>query len=335
MTELTLLDRIRLELRHRTMPKDRTSWLYYLGGLALFFLAVQLVTGLLLLCYYIPTPEAAHASVRKIISWVPYGAQIRSIHIWSSHAMVLFAALHLAGLFVMRTYQRPYVALWISWVLFLFVTLAAAYTGSVLPWDHQAYSAARIGTDLVSFVPLLGDWISQVFRGGSTVGSATITRYFALHAVALPMLLVLIAFVHTSMALLLGRPRTTGPSEPFWPGYVLKELTIWLVALAVLVALGFLLIPELGPAYDLKQPVASSEGLSPEWYFIWIFQLLNVLPEWMTVTIVLALAALIFTIPAIDRNNSSSVVRRILTFGLSIMGGIILSTIALAYFSKG
>ena len=135
-------------LSRKSVPRHKHSFWYIFGGLALFFFLVQLITGVLLLLYYSPTPETANESVRFIESQVPYGWFVRSLHAWSANLMVATVLVHLFSTYFMRAYRRPRELMWVSGLTLLLVVLGFGFTGYLLPWDTTAYFATQIGTEI-------------------------------------------------------------------------------------------------------------------------------------------------------------------------------------------
>src|SRR5437879_2808079 len=129
----------------KTVPRHRSSIWYYMGGLALFLLGVQIVTGVLLLLYYQPTPEAAHQSVEMIVTRVPFGSLIRSLHSWSANALIAVVFVHMFSTFFMKSYRAPRQLMWLTGIILLLLMLGFGFTGYLLPWDLTAYFATRIG----------------------------------------------------------------------------------------------------------------------------------------------------------------------------------------------
>ena len=330
---MTLFEKVVLDLKARTMPRGKHTWLYYFGGFVLFLLMVQVVTGVLLMMYYIPTPQSANASVKLIIEQVPYGREIRSMHIWSSYGLILFGILHLVGLFIMRSYTKPRGAMWTTWVALLILLLGAGFTGYLLPWDQVSYSASKIGTDIAEYVPLIGDWIAGLLRGGEHVSQSTLSRFFALHVALLPLLIVILAMSHTALALMFGRPATPGAyEEPLWPSHMLKEIMIWLGMLMLLMTLSWYAPFGVGEGYDLTAPSDPPSGVHPEWYFLALFQLLSFVPEVIAMVLAFAVIAFLFAIPKLDPDDTVARKRWI-----SLIAGLILALYAglalVAYFS--
>jgi cytochrome b6 len=269
-------------LSHKTVPRHKHSFWYLFGGLSLFFFLVQLVTGILLLIYYSPTPQAANESVRFIISQVPFGWLIRSLHSWSANLMIACVFIHLFSTYFMRAYRKPRELMWVSGVLMLFLVLGFGFTGYLLPWDTTAYFATQIGTEIPRSIPLLGEAIVTLLRGGEYIAEESLKRLFALHVVILPLLsLVIIAF-HITLNQLHGSSTPIGivPEKrgiPFFPNYMYRDGISWTVGTIFLFSLALLFPVQLGMKAD---PFSSAPpGIHPEWYFLTLFETLRLFPS--------------------------------------------------------
>ncbi len=267
-------------LRHKGVPVHRLSYVYYFGGITLFFFVIQVITGLLLLMYYRPTADAAYESITFIMSRVRFGWLIRSIHSWSANLMVFWVFVHMAGAFFVRAYRRPRELTWVSGALLFLITLTFGFTGYLLPWNKLAFFATKVGTEIVGSVPWVGKGLLLLLRGGPDVTEATLTRFFGIHVAILPALTTVILGVHLLLVQIHGmsHPIGTNPhgSIPFYPNFLLREAAVWLVLLAALAALATL-FP--WPAGEKADPLAPAPaGIKPEWYFLFMYQTLRLLP---------------------------------------------------------
>ena len=157
-------------LEKKVVPKHRHSVWYNMGGLALFFFTVQVITGVLLMVYY--RPAEPWMSVQRIVMEIPFGALIRSIHHWSANLMTLTLFLHLFSTFFMKAYREPREFTWLSGALLFALTLVFGFSGYLLPWDDLAFFATRVGIAEVEKAPLLGVWLADLARGGPEVTAA-------------------------------------------------------------------------------------------------------------------------------------------------------------------
>jgi cytochrome b6 len=302
---------------HKEVPQHRHSWAYYFGGLTLFFFMVQVATGILLLLYYRPTSEAAFESVQFIVTRVPFGWLIRSVHSWSANLMVLAAFAHMFSVYLLGSYAKPRELTWWTGFVLLMLAMGFGFSGYLLPWNELAFFATRVGTDMVSKVPLIGGWLLKFLRGGEEVTGATLTRFFGFHVAVLPMITTALLATHLAFIQRQGMHVPEGLEEDaatrrplrFAPNFMMREGVVWLVGLAALAALAAFFPWELGSKAD---PFASAPaGIKPEWYFLFMFEALKLLPahvlgiEGELVGLgVFALAGLVwFLVPVLDRGS--------------------------------
>ena len=292
-------------VKAKTVPHHKASIWYYAGGLSLFFFVIQVVTGILLLFYYEPTTETAYKSVQKIITQVPFGWLIRSLHSWSANALVLMVFIHMFSALLMKAYRAPRRILWVSGVLLLLLILGFGFTGYLLPWDETAYFATKIGTEVPKALPLIGETISSLIKGANDVSGATLTRMFALHIGVLPALSLMLVIVHVGMIMLFGSStppemKVTGETK-YFPDYLIKEMMVWLIGFAILISIAVLYPWGIGKAYDLANPTEPPSGIHPEWYFMFLFQTLKVIPEWVVIVGFGIVAIFWISIPWLDK----------------------------------
>jgi cytochrome b6 len=288
LEERTAWDSIREFVSHKAVPVHSGTIWYAFGGVTLFLFFIQVVTGILLLVYYRPTPNDAYESVQFIMTRVAFGWLIRSIHSWSANLMILAAFVHMFSVVFLHAYRRPRELVWFSGVGLLALALAFGFSGYLLPWNTISYFATKVGTDMATFVPWIGPALGRYLRGGNAVGGATLTRFFGFHVAVLPALTALLLLVHLGLVQKFGistppwvqerfrRSGTEIPQMPFFPDFFLHELMAWYGALAVLGALAALFPWELG---EKANPFASAPaGIRPEWYFLAPFYTLKLIP---------------------------------------------------------
>jgi cytochrome b6 len=275
--------------KKKRVPQHRHTFWYYLGGMTLFLFGVQVGTGILLLLYYRPSASEAFESVQFIMTRVPFGWLIRSIHSWSANLLVLAAFVHMFSVFFLRAYRRPRELTWLSGALLLFVMLGFGFSGYLLPWNTLAFFATQVGTQVAGAVPGVGPFMLRLLRGGDQVTGGTLTRFYGMHVAVLPALTTVLVGAHLLLVQKHGmsvppgiekRAGTTGEplrSMPFVPNFLLRDLIGWIAALGTLAALAALFPWELGTKADPFAPAPA--GIRPEWYFAWMFQTLKVLPS--------------------------------------------------------
>jgi quinol-cytochrome oxidoreductase complex cytochrome b subunit len=169
---------------------------YFLGGMTLFFLGVQVITGVLLSLYYRPSAGDAYASILYIMNGVPFGWLIRSIHAWSANLMIVACVLHMMRVFLQGAYKKPRELTWIAGVVLLLITLGFGFTGYLLPWDQRAFWATTVGTEIAGSAPIAGDFVLRFLRAGNDVTGLTLTRFYSIHTLVLPLTVGLFVGVH-------------------------------------------------------------------------------------------------------------------------------------------
>ena len=313
----------------------------YFGGIALFLFMIQATTGTLLALYYKGTPEAAYKSVQFITSEVNFGWLIRSIHHWGADLMILFVVMHLLRIFFQAAYKHPRQIVWVVGMLLLMVTMGFGFTGYLLPWDQRAYWATVVGTQIAGSVPVIGDTLQLLLRGGTDVTGDTMSRFFGIHVLVLPISLVALLGLHLILVHQFGlaspkrpEPRTAEekaavakePVRPFFPNYLVDELVAWYVLLAVLVVLASLFPAGLE---DPANPLQTPQHVKPEWYFLGVYQLLKLIPiKVVGIMIPIIAVGLLVIWPFLDRSREVLARRRKLAVGgatIVLLGLIVLT----------
>ena len=276
-------------LRKKTVPLHRLSYWYFLGGITLFLFLIQVVTGILLLLYYRPGANEAFESVQFIMTQVQFGWLIRSIHSWSANLMIFTAFAHMFSTLFLKAYRKPRELTWMSGVILLFLVMGFGFSGYLLPWNTLAFFATKVGTEITGQVPIIGKPLMIFLRGGEEVTGATLTRFFGFHVAILPGLATLLILIHLLLVQRLGisvPPKIevqfsadpSGKKEmKFFPNFAVRELIAWYVALGVLGALAALFPWNLGVKADPFAPAPA--GIKPEWYFLFMFQTLKLIPS--------------------------------------------------------
>ena len=349
VSRLGLGDDVR-ELLYHPVPR-RTHPLDYLGFITLFLFASQIITGILLATAYQPTVAGAYGSVRAIMA-SPAGSLVRGLHAWGADALIVVAAMHLLRVFYIGAYKPPREFTWVTGALLLAVTIGFAFSGYLLPWDQQAYWATMVGTAMASYAPAVGQGILELLRGGTNITGATLTRFYALHVLVLPALLLLIFSGHFALVLTHGltdvetrlpkgyraahkKGATSdfpkGDYRPFWP-YTLAQMTVGIVlaaaALLLLAATAHLkLLPAADPLNRAHyQPV-------PAWYFYGIYQLLKYMPGRLDAVAMIGLplvaAVVLVGLPFFDRNPARAARRRPYAMGTGSL--LLVAVVLLTY----
>jgi quinol-cytochrome oxidoreductase complex cytochrome b subunit len=195
----------------RKIPK--VNWLYTLGSATLFVTVNQMVTGILLTIYYVPTPDQAHATVQFITNQVPAGWLIRGLHHYGASAMVILAVLHMLRVIYHGAYKYPREVTWFSGVALLLVVLGFGFTGYLLPWDQKAFWATTVGTRIAEVAPVVGEWVLLLMRGGQELTGVTLARFYGVHVWALPAALVIILSFHIYLVFRIGISSAPGKED--------------------------------------------------------------------------------------------------------------------------
>jgi len=327
-------------MTHKEIPRHRHTIWYYTGSSILLFFGIQIVTGIMLAFYYKPTLEQANASVARIVSDVPLGWIVRSVHSWSASFMIAFVMLHLMSIWITKSYRRPRELTWMTGVFLMVISLAFGFTGYLLPWDDLSLSATKVGTDIPRAIPVVGGWLTQFLRGGEDVTGDTLTRFFAFHICILPIFIFLVLGLHLFLVQRHGISRPLEAeikgralrSIPFWPNFVFRESFVWLLLFGALMTIAVLFPHHLGTQADLMAP--APEGIKPEWYFLFLFQTLKIFPahllfvsgETLAVLLILLGAVLFFMLPVID-NRPGERKGRVITYAawIFILYAIVMS----------
>lgn len=299
-------------------------WAYVFGSILLFLFAIQVVTGIFLTMYYVPSADHAHASVSYIQKAVPGGALLRGLHHYGATAMVILAVAHLAQTFLFGAYKKKRELLWAAGVIMLLIIFAFSFTGYLLPWDQAAYFGTKVGASIAGEIPVVGPVQQRIMLGGNDLTTVTLSRFFTTHVFLLPLGLAALVGLHLY---LFRRATPAGPFhnrddkkiERFYPKQVFKDSVAILICFVALVAAAKYWPAELGPVAD-----PTSDYLArPPWYFMPLFQLLKYSPgKWAIIPTVVLPAVLfgaLFLLPFFDRREERHPLRRPLATALLIL----------------
>ena len=279
-------------------------WRYVWGSCLTFVFFTQVVTGTLLWMFYAPSAQTAWESVYFLQYHVAGGWFLRGVHHYMAQAMIVLLVLHLMQVVIDGAYKAPRELNFWFGVLMMGVTLALSLTGYLLPWDQKGYWATAVATNLMAEVPLIGPALQKIVVGGSEYGHHTLTCFFALHAGVLPASLVALVVAHIYLfrkhGIHVKEPRPKRDSY-FWPDQVLKDAIACLAVLLAVVALTiYFRGAPLGPPADPSNEFPAR----PEWYFLFLFQLLKYVPAfWGAVIIPAFLGLWMFLTPFIGKSK--------------------------------
>jgi len=307
-------------------PKNFNFW-YYMGSLAMLVLVNQLVTGIWLAMFYTPSAAEAFGSVAYIMRDVEWGWLIRYMHSTGASFFFIVVYLHMFRALLYGSYRKPRELLWIFGCLIYLALMAEAFMGYVLPWGNMSYWGAQVIISLFSAIPVVGEQLTTWIRGDFVIGDATLNRFFALHVVALPFVLVGLVIAHIMALHHVGSNNPDGieikakkgddghPVDgiPFHPYYTVKDLFgvgVFLILFAGVIFFapefgGFFLEP---PNFTEANPSVTPEHIAPVWYFTPFYAMLRAVPDKLGGVIVMFSAVLImFVLPWLDRSKVKSV----------------------------
>jgi quinol-cytochrome oxidoreductase complex cytochrome b subunit len=192
----------------KPVPKHAIRWYFCLGGVTFALFLIQGVTGILLSLYYRPTPDQAYESILFIMNNVRFGWLIRSIHSWAATLMVAFCVAHMLRVYITGSYKNPRELNWVAGVFLLLLTLAFGFTGYLLPWDQKALWGSTVGSEILGIVPLIGGWLLGLLRAGMEITGLTLTRFYGIHMLVLPLLAFVFLGIHF---IIIRRQGISGP----------------------------------------------------------------------------------------------------------------------------
>lgn len=302
--------------------------LYSLGGLTLIALILQMVSGVMLVFYYDPSAQEAYNSVDYLTYQASLGWLVRGVHHYGASAMVILVTAHMLHTYFTSAYKRPREINWISGVLLLMLTLAFGFTGYLLPWDQRGYWATKVGTEIAGSVPLVGNYLALFMRGGEHLGQVTLTRFYAIHVIILPVTLLSLVVLHLQQLRRHGMaPPITKSAKarahrfvPFYPHWVLTDIILGIILLVALAGLSWWIRAPLEFPAD---PTSSNYVPRPEWYFLFIFEMLKYFPgPWEPVAAVflpLLVVGGLIALPFLDTSDERRPWRKPLTTGIAII----------------
>jgi ubiquinol-cytochrome c reductase cytochrome b subunit len=295
---------IRQTMQH-PIPRETASWAYVFGSAALTAFALQLVTGILLALIYVPSAGEAWNSLQILNHQVALGWFIRALHGWGSNFMLAIVLIHMVQVFLFGAYKFPRELTWILGIFLLLMTLGMAFTGQVLRFDQDAYWGLGIGASISSRVPILGPLLVKLLLGGPIIAGATLSRFFAFHVFVIPGLLIGFVGLHLLLVLKLGINEWPMPGRlvrrsdymekyhelthtagmPFVPNGIWKDAIFSGVILLAIAGCALYFGP-FGPSGQ-PDPRIIQTVPRPDFFFLWLYALLSLLPPAMETPVLL------------------------------------------------
>jgi ubiquinol-cytochrome c reductase cytochrome b subunit len=317
----TLLERLGLEriitrLQALEVPNDAFTWSRFFGALILVLIVLLLLSGAFMAFYYSPVPGTAYDSVDFALFTLPFGDIIKGIHHYAWNLLLVVMGLHFARAFIYGAYKAPRQLVWFSGVMILLIVPLFIITGELLPWDQKGYWSTKVRLSIISSVPLIGDFIVQTLQGGSLTGIVALTRFYVLHIIFLPCLLVFLITVHLYF---ISHRGLSGPLKgnknrqrvSFLPNMINRWLLLFLFVTCLL---GLISRYWTVPFGDPADPTDLSYIPMPEWWVLFLNQLVTIFTGPLTViaTVIIpgGLAGLVFALPFLDRSPERHPARR-------------------------
>ena len=319
-------------------PKNFNFW-YFFGSLALMVLVIQIISGIFLTMHYKPDGAMAFASVEYIMRDVPYGWLIRYIHSTGATAFFVVVYMHMLRGMMYGSYKKPRELIWLFGMFIYVALMAEAFMGYLLPWGQMSYWGAQVIISLFGAIPVIGDDLTLWIRGDFVIGDATLNRFFALHVIALPFVLVFLVVAHILALHEVGSNNPDGveikknkgadgiPLDgiPFHPYYSVKDI-VGVVVFLFFFSIVIFYFPD-GGGYLLEHanfiasdPLKTPEHIAPVWYFTPFYAILRAVPDkLMGVGTMGAAIVVLFFLPWIDRCKVKSIRYRSIVFKLNLL----------------
>ncbi len=344
---------IREHLTEYYAPKNFNFW-YFFGSLALLVLVNQILTGIWLTMSYKPSAADAFASVEYIMRDVEWGWLIRYMHSTGASAFFLMVYLHMYRALIYGSYKKPRELIWIFGVVIFLCLMAEAFMGYLLPWGQMSYWGAQVIINLFSAIPIIGPDLSVWIRGDYVISDATLNRFFSLHVIALPLVLLGLVVAHILALHEVGPNNPDGveikklkdekgiPLDgiPFHPYYTVKDL-VGVMVFFLFFAVVIFFMPEMGgyflehPNFDPADSLKTPPHIAPVWYFTPFYAMLRAVPSFAGTQVwgVLVMGAaivILFFLPWLDRSPVKSIRYRGFSFKL-ILAAFVVSFLILGY----
>ena len=319
-----------IKLTAEPIPNHLKRWWWALGGTPLYMFVVQVITGIMLIFYYVPDTDKAYNSIAYITYSTDFGWLIRSIHRWSSNIMIASLLLHMMRVFFTKSYKPPRDINWMFGVVLFLLTLMFGFTGYSLVFEQMSYWAMQVGTGIAGATPFIGGWIADFMRGGSEIGQNTLTRFYLFHVVLLPILIAVAVGVHVYLIRAHGVTELKFKGDenlekktfPLWPDHVFTELIMVSIIMIVLVVLSLLFPVQLG---DPANPNVTPLHIKPEWYFFAVFRWLKITNLTVGVLGPMVFLAILFFWPYIDKFFDKISPGKEIGFWIGVLGMLLIN----------
>jgi ubiquinol-cytochrome c reductase cytochrome b subunit len=318
--------------------RTRKGWFYVFGNALVATFLLQVATGTALETKYIPSPRDAHASLEFITDEVWLGSFLRALHFFGASAMVLLVLVHMARVFLMGAYKYPRELNWLTGVVLLLLVLAMAFTGQLLRWDQDGVWTVVVASKFAGRVPWVGTELMEYMLRGETLGGSTLSRFYALHTIILPLMMVAVIVLHVYLVFHHGVSEPPEAGRPvrketyreyydqlvreggskYWPDAAWRELVFIVFVFAIVVSLALVYGPKgPGPPPDPTQVIADPR---PDWYFVWYYTLIwlkpRALDEFVMIYLPLLIGFVLVLLPFVAGEGERAPQRRPWAVGL-------------------
>ncbi len=321
-----------LHFRPRRVPVEaiRFTLTWGLGGMAALMIVQQLMTGLLLGFFYEPIPVHAYSSVQHIQDTVFLGRLVRNLHHWTGHGLIIVVLLHLLRVFLHGAFQPPRHRNWLVGLALAVLVLTANFSGYLLPWDQLSFWAVTIATSMLAYIPVIGESLQQIMRGGEEVGAATLQLFYFFHTTLVPLGLFLLMgyhfwFVRKAGGVLLP-VKDQALAETKIQTVTIHELLTKEVAFAAMITCVLLLFSMVvnAPLGEMANPALTPENVKAPWYFLGLQELLLHVPPLVAVSVLPALVAVFLVLLPFVTRKVTGKTGRIVTMTLFLGGTVCL-----------
>jgi ubiquinol-cytochrome c reductase cytochrome b subunit len=314
------------------VPASSGSWFYVFGSGTLLCFVLQVVTGTCLAFVYVPSASEAYTSLEYLTYQQSLGWFLRAVHNWGSNFMVAIMALHMAQVFLFGAFKYPREMTWISGAVLLFCTLGMAFTGQVLRFDQDAYWGLGIGASIMGRTPFIGSNLVHLLLAGPIIAGETLSRFFTLHVFIIPGLIIALVSLHLRLVLTKGINEYPKPGKlvnketyaaeyesllkkegvPFYPKAIGKDLIFSALVILGILGCAAYFGPK-GPT-GVPDPTHIDTVPRPDFFFLWVFSALALLPDYMETFLLLTapvvIIAVLFALPFISGTGEKSAQRR-------------------------